>query len=65
MNYSVTYASNITGFIMSLSLLMGIDLDEGSVTELVQAGLLIAAFIANAYGRYRAGGISALGFKIK
>jgi len=65
MNYSVTYASNITGFIMSLSLILGTDFDEGMVTELVQASLVIVAFLANAYGRYRAGGVSAFGFKTK
>ena len=54
-HYSVTYAGRIVGFLMALSLMMGWDLDEGYLTEVVTAVLWLSGEALTLYGRYRKG----------
>lgn len=61
--YSLTYASRIVSLVMAVSLLAGWDLDQGYITELVTSIVWVVGELLTFYGRYRAGGISILGFK--
>ena len=57
-NYSLTYTGAIAMLVASLTFLT-----EAEALNLINAGLVIAGFIATAYGRYRAGGVNALGVR--
>lgn len=64
MNYSLTYTARIVSFIVAGSVIFGFDVDQGHLTEVVQAGLIITSEVVTLYGRYRAGGINWFGLKI-
>ena len=57
-SYSLTYAGAIAMFLASISFL-----SEAEALTLVNAVVIIIGFLATAYGRYRKGGVSALGVK--
>lgn len=61
--YSRTQAANIVSLILAVGLIAGVDLDQGQVTEVVNAVLLIIAVIRSFIGRWQAGGIDAFGFR--
>ena len=58
MNYSLTYAASIATFVASFTFL-----SQAEALNLINAIILIGGFIMTAYGRYRAGGVDALGRK--
>jgi|15BtaG_2_1085339.scaffolds.fasta_scaffold02524_1 hypothetical protein len=60
---SLTQVSNISGVILSLGLIFDVDLDEGTVTEVVNAALLLTALAASFYGRWRKGDLNIFGFR--
>jgi len=60
-NYSMTYTGTLVTFIMALSAVLEVDLDEGAVTELVRAALLIVGFLTALYGRWRKGDLTWFG----
>lgn len=58
MNYSLTYAASIATLLASFTFL-----SQAEALNLINAVTLIAGFLVTAYGRYRAGGVDALGRK--
>ena len=62
-SYSMTYSGRIIALVMAVSYFAGWDLDEGYITEVVMAVLWLVGEGVTLYGRWRAGGISWLGFK--
>jgi len=63
-SYSLTYASRIIAIVMALSLILGWDLDEGYITELVTSVIWIIGEIISFYGRFRAGGLKWWGARV-
>jgi hypothetical protein len=62
-NYSMTYVAALVTITMSVSILLGVDLDEGTITELIQAVTLIVSGLATMYGRYRVGDLKFTGLR--
>ena len=60
-NFSLTYTASVVSVVLSLSALFKFDLEEGQVTEIVQAGLIVVGFLATLYGRFRHGDLTWFG----
>ena len=57
-SYSMTYTGRIVALISALTFLFGIDVDQGHLTEIVQAAVFLAGEAFTFYGRWRAGGVT-------
>lgn len=63
MNYSMTYAGVIVFILNALLQHAGISVLPDQVNQALNTGLQVVSAVLILYGRYRAGGVSALGFK--
>lgn len=57
MPFSQTYVAVIVTLLVSVSSILGIDLEEGSATEFVSALLIVLSGLWALYGRWKAGGL--------
>jgi hypothetical protein len=61
---STTYIAGIVSFLVFVLPVLGFDvIDQGTLTATVTQVAGVAAVLYSFYGRYRAGGISAFGFR--
>ena len=64
-NFSLTYIGAFVSIIMALGALFDVDLDQGRVTEVVNAAGVIVGLVVTLYGRWRSGDIHWTGLKNK
>lgn len=63
MNYSVTYVGAIVATVVMVAQFFGVQLADETVTKAVEGVLAVLSIVSIFYGRYRAGGVTALGFR--
>jgi hypothetical protein len=61
--YSTTYTAEIVKLISVIGLLLGFEIDTDNLTATIGLLLIIGSSAWTLYQRYKAGGVSALGFR--
>ena len=66
MNYSTTYIAGIVSFLTLALPVFGIEIvDKSILSENITQVIGVLAIAYSFYGRYKAGGLSAWGFRLK
>lgn len=63
MNFSLTYVGVIVMVLSQVLKLAGVEVGDGDVANFVNFSAVLVGAVITLYGRFRAGGISALGVK--
>lgn len=61
---STTYIAAIVAFLTTMAQMFGWTVDSGALVQTITDGAQVLSILYIFYGRYKAGGISAFGFRV-